>query len=61
MESVIPSINANGFYSLRDRKYISFDSTSEEEKKWLELYEQLQYNSLFDRKNRSDILFPVLE
>lgn len=61
MEAVIPSINANGFYSLRDQKYISFDSTSEEEKKWLELYEQLQYNSLFDKKNRSDILFPVLE
>lgn len=57
MESVIPSINGNGFYSTRLQCYLPFDMASEEERKWLLAYEMLQYNNLFDGKNRSDALF----
>lgn len=61
MEEIIPSINANGFYSLADGCYLPFDEANEEERWWLGLYEALQYNNLFDKKNRNETLFPVLE
>lgn len=61
MEKTIPSINANGYYSLTEGNYLPFDEASGEEQKWLELYDILQYNSIFDKKNRNEKLFPVLE
>lgn len=61
MEAVIPSINANGYYSLANGCYIPFDEATGDELSWLELYEALQYNSIFDKKNRNETLFPVLE
>lgn len=61
MEETIPAINANGFYSLASQCYLPFDMASEEERTWLEAYEQLQYNNLFGEKHRNDDLFPVLE
>lgn len=60
MEAVIPSINANGFYSLSAGCYLPFDEATGEEQHWLELYENLQYNSLFDTKNRNETFFPAL-
>ena len=61
LEEKIPSINAHGYYSLEKKRYISFDEASEKEKEWLLRYEQLQYNSLFDIKNRNKKLFPTIE
>ena len=61
MEENIPAINANGFYSLRAKCYLPFDEASQEEKVWLQAYEQLQYNSIFDQKHRNEKLFPVLQ
>ena len=61
MEDVIPSINANGFYSKVSGCYLPFEEANEEELQWLRSYESLQYNSLFDKKHRSEILFPTLE
>lgn len=61
MEAVIPAINANGYCSLANGCYIPFDEATGEERSWLELYEALQYNNLFDTKNRNEEMFPVLE
>jgi phosphoglycerol transferase MdoB-like AlkP superfamily enzyme len=60
METHIPAINANGFYSKNAQGYLPFSEASAEEKVWLQRYEQLQYNSLFDQKQRNEIFFPVL-
>lgn len=60
LETLIPSINAFGFYSATSQCYLPFDMASDEERMWLRLYEQLQYNNIFDKKNHSNVLFPVL-
>lgn len=61
MEEMIPSINANGFFSLSAGCYLPFDEANEDERRWLELYEILQYNSIFDTTHRSETFFPALE
>lgn len=61
MEEVIPSINANGFYSLADGCYLPFGEANDEESRWLGLYEALQYNNMFDQEHRDETLFPVIE
>ena len=61
MEKVIPSVNANGFYSNRSARFLPFDAASGEERSWLEQYQILQYNNVFDKKNRNPALFPVLD
>ena len=60
MEEIIPVINANGFYSKNSKSYLSLDAASEEEQLWLDAYEQLQYNNVFDNTNRNKNLFPIL-
>lgn len=57
MEEAIPSINANGFYSPANEGYLPFDKADEEERQWLNLYEMLQYNSLFDPENQNETFF----
>lgn len=61
MEETIPAINANGFYSLNNGCYLPFDEANEEELLWLEMYEALQYNNIFDKTNQNEILFPLLK
>lgn len=61
MESNIPAINANSFYSSSHECYLPFDQADGEELKWLNLYKSLQYNNIFDKSHRSEILFPVLQ
>lgn len=61
MEETIPAINANGFYSLSAGCYLPFEEASEAEQKWLEWYEMLQYNCIFDTKHRNETFFPTLE
>ena len=57
MEEVIPSMNALGYYSKEQSKYTTYDEAIGIEKEWLEKYEILQYNYLFDDKNRSEVFF----
>lgn len=59
MEEAIPAINANGFYSREEERYLPFDMASGEEETWLEKYKQLQYNALFDKEHRSEVFFPT--
>ena len=48
----IPSINAAGYYSLSEGRYIDRDDKpSDKEKRYLELYDYLMYDSLFDRED----------
>lgn len=46
---VIPSVNANGYYSLENHKYISINEASGTEKKWLDDYRILQYYDMFKK------------
>ena len=53
LEEHIPSVSANGYYSISQQSFLPISEAEGEEAQWLNLYEQLQYNSLFDSKNRS--------
>lgn len=57
---VIPAINARGYYSLEKGKYIHNEEAMGKELLWLTKYKNLQYNGLFDRRNRSEIFFPYI-
>lgn len=56
----IPAIHPQGFYSAREEAFLPFEKASEEAQVWLRTYEQLQYNSLFDKEHRDPVFFPVL-
>lgn len=59
MAEHIPAINANGYYSKAAGGFVAPEDAAEDEKEWLQLYEQLQYNCVFD-KQRNETLFPTL-
>lgn len=58
MREVVPAINARGYYSNLQRKYLHREDAIGEEADWLADYELLQYNGMFDRKRRSGVFFP---
>lgn len=60
MMEVIPAVNARGYYSLENGCFMHIEDAQGEEAKWLEKYEILQYNSMFDGKGRSELFFPYL-
>ena len=60
MEQIVPAMNQNGFYSATSRRFLAFEDASDEEREWLEKYQMLQYNNLFESKNRNSVFFPVL-
>ena len=53
----IPSVSVNGYYSVSHQCFLPISQAEGEEAQWLNLYEQLQYNNLFDSKNRSTHFF----
>lgn len=57
LETVIPAVNANGYYSLSQGTYLPLDQAEGEEERWLDRYEILQYNGIFDRNNQSALFF----
>ena len=57
LEEHIPSVSANGYYSLSQQSFLPISQAEGEEARWLNLYEQLQYNGLFDSKHRSTHFF----
>ena len=61
MEALIPSINANGYYSLTSKRYLPVDEAVGEERAWLDLYHALQYHNSFDKANLNKALFPILD
>lgn len=58
---IIPAINARGYYSLERGKYVHVEDAVGREQEWISRYENLQYNGLFDSKNRSTIFFRYIE
>ena len=58
MQEVVPAINSRGYYSKSKGCYQHIDEAEGEEKEWIEKYHMLQYNSMFDKKNRSSFFFP---
>jgi hypothetical protein len=58
MMEVVPAINSRGYYSKTQGGYIHVDDAEGEERDWIERYQILQYNSMFDKKGRSLVFFP---
>lgn len=56
-EQHIPTINHLGYFSLSNNCFLTREEAQGEEKEWLDKYAAIQYNALFDAKNRSDIFF----
>lgn len=54
---VVPAMNARAYYSEDTGRYVHYGDGSAEEEIWLEKYQILQYNGLFDDKNRSQVFF----
>ena len=55
---VVPAINSRGYYSAAKRKYYHVDAAEGVDAEWIKKYEILQYNGMFDGRNRSEIFFP---
>ena len=58
-ENQIPAISSNGYYSPAEGCFLLISEAQGEEKTALDLYAQLQYNSMFDTKHRSEVFFPA--
>lgn len=54
----IPAINANGYYSTSKKKFLALDEALDSEMESLNLYNQLEYNAMFDNKNKNEVFFP---
>lgn len=61
MMDTVPAVNARGYYSKSQGKYLHVEDAAGEEAKWLATYEILQYNNMFDRRDRSEVFFPYLK
>jgi len=61
MQKSVPAINAHCFYSSQSGCFLPFEEATGQEKLWLQLYERLQYNNLFDKKHRNSDLFVTLK
>lgn len=61
MMEVVPAINARGYYSKTEGKFIHIEEAQGEEAEWIRDYEILQYNNMFDRKGKSEVFFPYLK
>ena len=59
VEAIIPAMNALGYYSAENNSFVPYEKANGTERDILKAYEMLQYNSIFDSENRSDILFPA--
>lgn len=57
IEQLIPAINAYGYYSIAQERFIPVDEATEAERNMLLMYESIQYNNLHDKKHRSEELY----
>ena len=61
MMEEIPAVNSRGFYSKSLGKFLHVEDATGEDAKWLKNYEILQYNNMFDKRNKSGLFFPYLQ
>ena len=57
LEQTVPAVSANGYYSSDAGTWLERDKAQGEEAAWLERYNYLQYNSMFDKDGRSGHFF----
>lgn len=55
----IPAMNARAYYSVSEGKFLHYEDANALDRQWLEKYNILQYNNMFDR-NRSPVFFPKI-
>ena len=58
MMGQIPAMNSRAFYSTATDGYLHFPDATGTEKELLNEYNMLQYNNMFDKKNKSKDFFP---
>lgn len=61
MMEEIPAVNSRGFYSKSKGKFLHVEDAAGEDAKWLKNYVILQYNNMFDKRNKSELFFPYLK
>lgn len=59
LEKDIPAMNYWGFYSTSQKRFLDYKYAEGKEKELLSDYRMMQYNSIFDRKNRNSYFFPA--
>ncbi len=57
MEEIVPAMNALGYYSLTRETFLPYSEATGEEETWLNQYEALMHNYLFDAENRNPVFF----
>ena len=57
LEEYIPAVSAKGYYSKSQDKYLTVEEASGTEADWLGEYAIVQYNNLFDEKDRNEVFF----
>lgn len=56
-ERTLPAVNALGYYSLSEQRFLPLEDASGEEAEWLNRYRMVQYNNLFDQNKQSEAFF----
>jgi len=57
IQSVVPAVNSLGYYSKENGVFKTLEEAKNDEADALSKYSVMQYNNLFDTKNRSDFFF----
>ncbi len=57
LQETIPALNSRGYYSKENGGFRYIPEATGDESDFLKDYEILQYNSMFDKANRSDVFF----
>lgn len=57
MMQTIPAMNSRGYYSKEQGGFIHYSQATGDEKEFLDNYEVLQYNDMFDKNNKSKVFF----
>lgn len=60
LQETVPALNARGYYSLENHAFTHYADATGTEEKALEEYQILQYNAMFDDKNRNEEMFPLI-
>lgn len=61
VREVIPYMNRYAYYSLDKQEFLHLDKAEGKEKEMLDLYWRVEYNNMFDHRNRNDIMFPIVQ
>ena len=61
MQQTIPAINSRGYYSVSSGCFKHLEEATGKEAEWINKYQILQYNNMFDKKKQSKVFFPYLQ